>query len=56
MSIMGDKDRARLSTYRNAGMKKAAIDQFDGEVVQGEPLNPSGTNQSGMNFDSLTFW
>ena len=52
MSIMGDKDRAQFNTDLNIGREKEIIDQFDGEVVQGEALNPSGVNQLGMKFDS----
>ena len=52
MSIIGDKDRAQFNTDGNIEMEKEAIDQFDGEVVQGKAPNPGGTYQLGMNYDS----
>ena len=52
ISIMGDKDRAQFNTDGNIGREKEAVDQFDGEIVQGKALNPSGGNQLGIKFDS----
>ena len=52
ISIMGDKDRAQFNTDGDIGREKEAVDQFDGEIVQGEALNPSGGNQLGIKFDS----
>ena len=55
MLIMGDKDRAQFNTDGNIGREKEAVDQFDGEVVQGEAPNPSRNNQLGTKFDSSAF-
>ena len=52
MSITEDKYRAQFNTDGNIGREKEALDQFDGEIVQGEVSNPSGSNQLGMNFGS----
>ena len=49
---MGDEDRIQFIPDGNIGREKETVDQFDGEVVQGEAPSPSGTNQLGINFDS----
>ena len=52
MTIMGDKNRAKFKTNGNVGREMEAVDQFDGEIIQGEALNPGGANLLVMKFDS----